>query len=88
MLPGGVVLSGGGAKLAKIKELAREQLKLPCSIGKPTGILGLDDDPALATVAGLVLSGVDVDEFDKEGILGSIKGLSRKLKKVFRVFIP
>jgi len=92
LLPGGVVLSGGGAKLSKIKELVKQQLKLPCSIGSPKGIVGIDDDPSMATIVGLVLGGSDIDGSDKEGILGFIirfiKGLGQKLRKVFRVFVP
>ena len=55
LLPGGIVLTGGGAKIPKIKELTKETLKLACEIGTPKGIMGLQDDPALATVAGLAL---------------------------------
>ncbi|MDP3882597.1 MAG: cell division protein FtsA [Candidatus Staskawiczbacteria bacterium] len=93
LLPGGVVLTGGGAKLPKIKELTKETLKLACEIGIPchTGrhakqIMGLQEDPALATVAGLVLGGLDFD--DEEGILGVAKGWSSKFRKMFRVFLP
>jgi len=87
LLPGGVVLSGGGAKLSKIKELVKQQLKLPCSIGSPKGIVGIEDDPSLATIVGLVLEG-DIDEPDGGGILGFIKGLVQKLRKMFKVFVP
>jgi cell division protein FtsA len=86
LLPGGVVLTGGGSKLPKIKELTRETLKLSCEIGIPKQILGLAEDPALATVAGLAMSGVDFD--DQEGILGVAKGWGSKFKKMFRVFLP
>ena len=79
-------MTGGGAKLPRIKELAKETLKLSCEIGTPKGILGLQDDPALATVVGLALGGVDFDE--EEGILGVAKGWSSKFKKMFRVFLP
>lgn len=86
LLPGGVVLTGGGAKIPRIKELTKETLKLACEIGKPKGIVGLQDDPALSTVAGLVLGAVDFDE--EEGIMGVAKGLGSKFKKIFRLFIP
>jgi cell division protein FtsA len=86
LLPGGVVLTGGGAKLPKIKELTRETLKLACEIGFPKQIIGIQDDPSLATVAGLVLGGVDFDE--EEGILGVAKGWGSRFKKIFRVFLP
>jgi len=88
LLPGGIVLSGGGAKLSKIKDLAKQQLKLPCSIGNPKGIVGIEDDPSFATIAGLVLSDMDIDGLDKGGILGLLRDWANKCKKMFRVFIP
>lgn len=88
LLPGGIVLSGGGAKLSKIKELAKQQLKLPCSIGSPKAIVGIEDDPSLATIVGLVLAGSDIDGSDKGGILGLLRDWAKKIIKMFRVFIP
>jgi len=86
LLPGGIVLTGGGVKLPKIKELAKQQLKLSCQIGIPKGIEGMPEDPALATVAGLALEGVDFGS--EEGILGITKGWGTRIKKAFRLFIP
>jgi len=86
LLPGGIVLTGGGVKIPKIKELTKETLKLSCEIGIPKGIMGLQEDPALATVAGLALGGVDFD--DGPGILGLTKGWNSTLKGWFRNFIP
>ena len=37
-LPGGVVLCGGGAKLPKIAEFARKELKLSVKIGRSRGL--------------------------------------------------
>jgi len=88
LLPGGIVLSGGGAKLSKIKELAKQQLKLPCSIGSPKGIVGIEDDSSLATIVGLVLAGSDIDGSNKEGILGLLRDWTKKFRRMFRVFIP
>lgn len=90
LLPGGIVLTGGGAKLSKIKELARQRMKLPCNIGVPRNILGLDEDPILATVAGLVMSSPDFGNEDAGNGLsfGFVKELSSKFRKMFRVFIP
>lgn len=88
LLPCGIVLTGGGAKIPKIKDLAKEQLKLPVEIGRVKNILGIEEDPALATVAGLALGGVDIDSGDKEGILEAVKGFGGKIKKIFRAFIP
>jgi len=83
LLPGGVILTGGGVKIPKIKELTKETLGLACEIGTPQGIVGLEDDPALATVAGLALEGVDFR--GQESILGGTTGW---LRKWFRNFIP
>jgi len=40
----------------------------------------------LATVAGLVIEGLDFDE--QEGILGPARDWLSKFKKMFRVFLP
>lgn len=86
-LPGGIVLTGGGAKIPKLKEITKNILKLPCQIGSPKIIQGLEDDPAIATVVGLALEGVDFGE--KEGILNStIKGWGCVIKKWLKNFIP
>lgn len=57
-LPGGIVLTGGTAKLPGIDEFAREKLQLPARIGKFHNIGGLVDtveDVAFTTVVGLML---------------------------------
>ncbi len=88
LLPAGIVLTGGGAKLPKIAELCKKELKLPCRIGKPSDFSGLDD-PSFATVCGLVLRSTEL-----EGITGwsesgkSLRGIGAKIKNLFRVFIP
>ena len=60
MLPAGIVLTGGGARLAGSAELAREVLQMPVRIGSPQGVGGLMDqlsNPAFATPIGLLLWG-------------------------------
>ena len=86
LLPGGVVITGGGAKIPRIKELTKETLKLNCVIGEPKGIVGLEDDPALATVAGLALGGVDFDS--DEGTMLNVVKIGSVFKKIFRAFKP
>lgn len=57
-LPGGVVLTGGTAKLPGIDEFARNKLELPARTGKLQNIGGLVDtveDPGFTTVVGLML---------------------------------
>ncbi len=83
-LPGGVILTGGGAKLPGIKNLAKKELKLPVRIGVAEMFSSLDNDPALATLAGLVAHGFDIEEENqKSGI--NILG---RVKRALRVFIP
>lgn len=83
LLPGGIVLTGGGAKIPKIKELTKETLKLACEIGIPTGIIGLQEDPALATVVGLALEGVEPGKDESP-----IESWIAKFKKWLKGFIP
>jgi cell division protein FtsA len=85
LLPGGVVLTGGGAKIPKIKELTKETLKLSCEIGEPKGILGLQDDPSLATVVGLAIEGTDSDGGNS---MIHVDGISSIIKKIIRAFKP
>lgn len=80
-LPAGVVLTGGGAKLPGIVELTKKRLKLACRIGLPHGFDLPLEDPALATVAGLVIEGAETTTFRE-------KGFGDFFKKVFRIFIP
>ncbi|HRY52320.1 MAG TPA: cell division protein FtsA [Candidatus Portnoybacteria bacterium] len=62
LLPAGVVLVGGGAKLPGLVELAKEKLKLPVQIGLPQGLEGIIDqidDPEFAVACGLILSALN-----------------------------
>ncbi len=62
LLPAGVVLLGGGAKMPGLVDLAKEELKLPAQVGFPLeleGVIDEVDDPAFATAVGLVLWGMD-----------------------------
>jgi cell division protein FtsA len=60
MLPAGVVLTGGGARIAGAAELAREVFQMPVRVGAPQGVGGLMDqlsNPAFSTPIGLLLWG-------------------------------
>lgn len=92
-LPCGVVLTGGGAKIPGIRDLAKKELELPCRIGSPIGINAPGDDPSLATVCGLALEGAYMEEYENGGHLAKrgdgLGGRMKKiLSKVFRSFIP
>jgi len=88
LLPAGIVLTGGGAKLSKITDLAKKELKLPCRIGFPLGFFPPQENPSLSAVCGLVLMGVDLET--EKGVSGFDfgKGIGAKLKKIFKIFIP
>ncbi len=83
-LPAGVILTGGGAKLPKIKDFCKKELKLPCRIGSVQGFFPLQDDPALSSVCGLVLAGADLEKENQifQGDFGD------KIKKILKNFIP
>lgn len=84
LLPAGVVLTGGGAKLPKITEFAKKELRLPCRIGKPKGFSGLEENPSLATVCGLALGGADFEGEKRFPVFG----IGAKIKRIFKIFIP
>ena len=57
-LPGGVVLTGGTAKLPGLDEFTRDKLELPARLGKLQNVGGLADtveDQSFTTVVGLML---------------------------------
>ena len=69
-LPGGVVISGGGVKLAGMTDLIKQELKLPVHIGFPNldrfeitnpEHRTLVDDPEFATAVGLTLWGASTE---------------------------
>ncbi|MCH8986822.1 cell division protein FtsA [Patescibacteria group bacterium] len=87
MLPGGIVLVGGGAKLPKIVDFAKKELKLPVKIGIPKGVISLQSDTAFLGAIGLI--GAGEGEFQGKGTKHEIPSqLLSKLKKIFKVFIP
>ena len=60
MLPGGIVLSGGGSLLRGMRELADDVTGMPARVAYPSGVGGLADSvnaPSYATAVGLVLRG-------------------------------
>ncbi len=85
LLPAGIVLVGGGSKISKIKDLAKRDLKLPCKIGKPRGFVGLEKDPSLASVCGLVSDG---EGYETDRVFSGSRGATSKIKRFFRIFIP
>lgn len=90
MLPGGVVLTGGGAKMAGIEDLAKEALQLPAVVGKPEGFTGIVDrinDPAFAAPIGLMLENMSHGQEELAPGAGIGQTVDR-IKGIFKNFLP
>jgi len=98
MLPAGVILTGGGAKLSGILQTAKSTMRLPVSLGTPIGVTSVIDrtgDPAMSTAIGLVLWGYHIrgsggsskigNLFGKMGDMNNVLG---GLKKLFNSIKP
>lgn len=90
MLPAGVVLTGGGAKLPGMVETAKRKLRLPASIGYPTVIPATVDranDVAFSTAIGLVQWGLQVQQRAAGGrtnlLSSTVSGVTEGIKKLF-----
>lgn len=78
-LPGGAVLTGGGANLAGIDGYARQVLQLSARVGATAEFAGVSDkvaSPSWATVVGLML--IDLEGQAAGANHGHTKGLSAK----------
>lgn len=96
LLPAGVVLTGGGAKLPGFIEAAKHILRLPASVGYPSGVSSITDksaDPAFAAAVGLVLWGAQTAVVSDRGNgfmgkMGGVGGFGKGVKKIFKSFMP
>ena len=100
LLPGGAIITGGGAKMSRIVDLAKNVLGLPAQVGFPLqlgGMLDKVDDPAFATVVGLILWAREQMGNEGGGVLhkGMINNISRstgntvkKMRKWLGKFLP
>ncbi|MDD2456739.1 MAG: cell division protein FtsA [Kiritimatiellae bacterium] len=73
-LGAGLILTGGGAYINGVTDLARLVFGLPCRIGVPSnvdGLDGVDQSAALAAVAGLVVHGRN--NYEDRGLLSPVK---------------
>jgi cell division protein FtsA len=94
-LPGGVIITGGTAKLPGLAEYTRDKLELPARIGKIQDVGGLVDtveDSSYATVVGLMLldmlllpdhpaGGQSGAQKAGSSALGMVEGLFKRLKR-------
>jgi cell division protein FtsA len=98
MLPAGVVLTGGGAKLSGITEVAKRVLRLPIAIGYPVGVSSITDksaDVSFAPAVGLVLWGAQAYAASEHrgggnvmSKLGGVTAVGKGIKKLFKSFMP
>lgn len=93
-LPAGIVLTGGGAKIDGIVELAKTTMCLPVQVGKPvieiSGLVDKLDDPIYATAIGLMYYGKDKigggNSFNFD--VSSVNGIFGKIRSIFKNFLP
>jgi cell division protein FtsA len=101
LLPAGVVLTGGTAKLPGAVDLAKNILALPAQTGFPVSLGGLIDkvdDPSFATVVGLILWGAESLSFSKRNNVNKNKIVNtfssgmgsgmENMKRWFEKFLP
>ena len=89
LLPAGLVITGGGAKLPRIIELAKKELKIPCRLGKTTETWGeIEEEPTYAVACGLVSKGFDSEEFERRKKIGFSGNFFNKFKKILKNFLP
>jgi len=91
LLPAGVVLSGGTAELAGIKQLANDTLGLPVRIGTPLGLEGLVEsvrDPAYACTVGLLLWALRHGPDVRRNGSGDGQGVLRRLRDLLKALSP
>jgi cell division protein FtsA len=94
MLPAGVVLTGGGAKLSGLVEMTKSKLRLPASLGYPLSVTSITDrvnDLAFTTAIGLVQWGMhEVPEGPKKrgsvNVGKQMEAVSASFKKLFGGF--
>lgn len=100
MLPAGAILTGGGAKLHGMVDVAKQVLRLPASIATVNlanaPMLDALSDPAFSTAIGLVLWGYQMER--DAAAAANVKSSNNKselfsklgspLKRIFKSFIP
>jgi len=84
----GIVLTGGGAKMEGVIELAEEVFHMPVRQGVPKGVSGLVDvvrNPIYATGVGLLMRGEQESlSLAKRGRLGSSSSILQTMKNWFK----
>jgi cell division protein FtsA len=83
LIPAGLVLVGGGARLNGLVALAEQVFSLPARLSAPRGLAGLPEEfsqPDYATVAGLLLYGARAQQVARAAVAGgSLRARLRSL---------
>lgn len=91
-LPAGIILTGAGAKLPKIVDSCKKKLRLPAALGYPYDTVSVIDkvnDLSFTTAIGLVKWGnLLVRQRKGNSRFKSVAGVTGKLKKWFKSFMP
>lgn len=83
MVPAGLVLTGGGAKMEGVTELAEEIMHMPVRLGTPQGVVGLSEvvtNEIHATGVGLLLYGSRMEGSGRRPLIG--RGRESMLKRI------
>ncbi len=94
-LPAGIILTGGGAKLDGIVEMAKHVLKLPVQVGQLThdvsGMVDNISDPLYASSVGLMLWGMEATNASsshKRSHSNALGGALDRAKTLFKNILP
>lgn len=92
LLPAGVILTGGVAKLPGLDDKAKEVLKLPSEVGKPQNLFGMTEkvyDPAFSTAVGLLLYNFEELGASRGNRITPGKGgITPIVKRIIKTFLP
>ena len=97
LLPAGIIITGGGAKMINTKDLARAKLKLPSKVASIVKMHKNDENPVKikdatwAVAYGLCVFGLYADEGGSIGINGAKRVFKNTLRSVsnwFKKFLP
>jgi len=93
LLPAGIVITGGGAKLPGILEVAKRKFRLPASVGFPQHIQTAIDkvnDVTFTTAIGLALWGFALHGASESGLMKSlnIRDVFGRVKEWLKQLLP
>ena len=86
LIASGIVLTGGGAKMEGLIELAEEIFHMPVSLGAPRNVAGLKDivrNPVFATSVGLLQYGLDQEKERPSKRSSRKSGMFARVKSFF-----